>query len=458
MTNIIYLQVALLAFLIVLIFFKEKGIKLYNPVILVSIIYFVSFGMPNIIMLNDPSGFWEMMLPNNDILVKGLYFVILVYIFFLIGFYSPYYNKHIKRLVSNLFKNIPNINNYTLNIRNLPLVLIFLFVVGWISRVILILNGNYYHIEVGYNPIKPPEGFLLISHYLGIGSLFPIIGLSICFFEWLKKQNQKKYLIISILLLLLELVYALPSGSKERVLLPIAILLFLWSLKGGLPLAPVIFFSSIFIFFIFPFIGLYRSLFLTGDMFIDFQRAFDLYIDLFRGFNLEKLNLILTPMFAERLNYSIIVAKIVEDTPHIWDFKLGYSYLMFFIAIIPRIIWHNKPAVSIFANDFGRDYGFISPVDYMTSIDMTWVGEMFINFGWYGILCGFFYGLFYQIIYSYFLKNGKISVLSAFFYSIGLYYMVRGGMFTIQFVGVVKIYLVILFLLFPFIKKIELKK
>ena len=86
---------------------------------------------------------------------------------------------------------------------------------------------------------------------------------------------------------------------------------------------------------------------------------------------------------------------------------------------------------------------------------MTWVGEMFVNFGWFGILCGFLYGLFYQTLYSFFTRDKKLSTLSVVLYCFTLYYMIRGGTFAIQFSGLLKLYFVMLVLFGPFIKKLK---
>ena len=323
-----------------------------------------------------------------------------------------------------------------------------------VCKIHCIKVGAYYHIESGMN-IKIVSGLEMYGQYFSLAANFPIICLLLVFFEWLKNEKKIFYLAITWLLLLFEIIYSVPAGSKERFLLPIVLLLFVYSLKKKFPVVITLLVTTFIILFIFPFFNTYRSIVLSGDPISDLKLTFDLYLRLLSHFDLRTLGLILQSVFSDRLNYSLIVTNVVANTPNIWDFKLGYSYFLFVISLVPRIIWHNKPPISSFSNDFGRDYGFISPVDYTTSVDMTWVGEMFMNFGWYGVICGFIYGLFYQFLYSYFLRSKKLTVVSVIFYVFGLYYMLRAGMFAIQFSGLLKLYFITLVLFSPFIKKLK---
>ncbi|OGI19106.1 MAG: hypothetical protein A3B68_07905 [Candidatus Melainabacteria bacterium RIFCSPHIGHO2_02_FULL_34_12] len=447
----IFLKILFLLLPIIIVLIKDKEFRLYNPALILSIIYFFEFGLSSIYMIIDPS-----LLDNTDIgleeLNTGLVFIDLVIVFFLLGYYSSYFNPTIKNLTTVLCKKIPSLSAYELNIKNMPLLLLILLFVGWISRIILFSAGAYYHTEVDVNPIITIPKFKLISQIIGNGSIFPIVALNLCFVEWMKKKGIN-YLLSSLVMLAVEILYALPSGSKERIVFPVLLIIFLYSLKSKLPVLPLSTGIFFFVFFVFPFVSIYRSIYLTGNINIDIPKTFALYQDLFGGFNLNVLNGILTNLFAERLNYAHIVSVIVNYTPYVWDFKLGFTYLFFLISLIPRIFWPGKPDISFYMNDFGRDYGFLHPSDFTTSIDMTWVGEMFINFGWFGILVAFAYGWFYQIIYSYFCRFNKMTTLTAILYALLLYYMVRGGTFTIQFGGVIKTLFVIILIFYPFMRK-----
>ncbi len=454
MVFLIYLQIALLASFVIFVFFMEgKNVKLFNPPILISIIYLIEYGVSTLYMVSDPAHFWRYDFYEIGIVNKGLLFVNLVFILFLLGYYSPKYSIGIRNWIVKIIDKIPDINKYTIQIKNLILMIVILLIAGWTARILVILCGGYYHIESGNAQAVKSEFYDTYSQYLVMGSLLPTIALSLIFSEWLTK-NKQSYLFVSVLFLLLEILYALPSGSKERILLPISLVLFMYSLKKKLPIIPLLITVVLFILFVFPFVGIYRNIVLSGNVFNDMLLVSYIYFQLFENFGVT-ISEIFNYIFADRFNFSIVISAIVEKTPAVWDFKYGYTYFIFFLSIIPRIIWPDKPGIAIYGNEFGRMYGFISPVDFGTSIDMGWVGEMFVNFGWFGIVCGFFYGLFYRVIYEYFIRDGRFTPLSGIFYVLTLYYMLRGGMFALQFSGLMKILLVVCIILLPFARRVK---
>jgi len=437
-------------------FIRAKGIKLYNPIILVTIVYFMQFSVPTLYMTINPELFYGFEVFPDEI-NNGLTFIVLVFLFFLIGYYLPDYSIAFKKGISKLIAKFPSVNDYDIRIKNLPLIIIILFVAGWIARLFIIKSGVYIHTEATYKS-KPLPGFELYSQLLGYGTMLPYIVLVLSYYNYLKNEKKIVNLLILLFLLAVEILYAIPSGMKERILFPLVILIFIYSLKKNLPLiiiVPVITFT---IFFVFPFTGIYRSMILSPDLLSNVQWAINEYIKMFIHFDKSTFNLLLFSMFGERFNSAVVVVKIVENTPAIWDFKLGYTYLVFFLSLIPRIIWHSKPHFTNIINEFGRYYGFISPVDYSTSIDMTWVGEMFINLGWFGVVFAFLYGLLYRVIYNYFMARGKLTSYGAIFYVFVLYSVIRGEMFALLFSGTLKFCFVLVVIFYPFIKRVTVRK
>ena len=453
-----YFKVAVLGIIPIILLIKEKGLKIYNPALLLSFIYFLEYGIPVLIIMYDPAYVREQLYYFTfESMDKGLTFCVWAFLLFLLGYYLPVYSKPFGRIIVFILSKTPNVNNFAFNIKYMPKVLITILILGWISRFVVIRMGLYYHATVENVPLVDLSGYKLIAQYISIGFMMPVAALMLSFIEWLK-TNKKKYLFLTLLLLIIEIIFAVPSGSKERVFFPIAVLLFIYSFKSKFPLLPILLSISFFVIFVFPFIGIYRNIYLSGNIIEDLQNTYSVYKELFSNFNFSIIINVLRAIFADRLNNLSVVGIIVGNTPQIWDFKYGYSYFMLFIAMIPRIIWPDKPSISFYANDFGRNYGFISPYDYSTSIDMTWIGEMFINFGWYGMFVGFLYGFLYQTIYSYFLRRGKLTNLSILLYTLSLYYMIRGGMFAIQFSGLVKVIFLFLVILYTFTKRVDIKK
>lgn len=436
---------------------RERGLKFYIPVVLIGIIYFIEYGLSAFYMTAFPFDFWQVSY-HPTWMDDGLNFVILVFAFFLLGYYFPYIDKRLGAKIYGFLSRIPSLNSYVLDTKKLPLLIVALLVLGWTSRIVLINLGIYSHLEYEIN-VRRIAGFKLYEQYINICTQFPFLVLVLAFFQCFKNKNRRTWVPLTTLFFISEILYALPSGSKERVLIPIFLLLAIYSLRQKLPLIPLIVTGVIFFLFIFPFTVIYKMLMWSGESMSDaFILAFEYYFNSVAGFDKDFFRKILFSTFGERLNYVDVISVIVHETPRIWDFKLGYTYFLFFVSFIPRIIWHNKPIISGYGNKFGIDYGFITNYDIDTSMDMGWVGEMFINFGWFGFLAAFLYGLFYQVIYLYFMKDRKLSLIASVLYTFFLYNMVRGGMFAAQFAGVIKFSLVVLILFIPFLKKTNTNK
>ncbi len=448
----IVIQVFLFLLIPVLLIIKEKGLTLYKPIILLTLITFIEYAFPAIYMIFVPQEFllyYNFTLPS---LSKALSFTILTYLFLILGYYLCDFNKFAKNLNDKLLAKLPNINSFSLKIENTKLVIFVFYLLGWIARIILLKSGIYFQVE-GNVIVKINPEFYVYANNLSLMSNFPLISLCLLFIEWLK-NGKKGYLLTSSLLTIIEFIYAFPSGSKEKVLMPLFLILFLYSIKKKLPLLPIAVLSVFSILFIFPFVTIYRNVFRTSNLISDLSFASTLYFNMFSNIK-ETLNMIFVMVFGNRLNYILVLAVIIENTPKIWDFMKGYTYSLFFIGMIPRILWTGKPLLAAFGNKFGYDYGFISAFDYATSVAMLWIGEMFINFGWFGILCGFFYGILYRFVYNYFFKYKKLTNISLVLYVFALYYMVRGDEFAAQTLGVIKICFVTFIVIYPFLKKVK---
>ena len=448
-----YLFIVLFAVIAIFPIIKEKGLKINHLGTLVTFVYSIQYGLSSVYILTVPTLYFELKNYVPDI-SNALIFVVLVLLFFLLGFYSPEYNKNIKNLTTSILKKLPKVNNYEINLQHFPFIIIALEIFGWLSRIILIKMGAYYLVEVSAKT-RLPENFNLYSSYLSALSLFPVLCLSLVFLNWLK-TNKTIYLVISLILVSLEIAYALPSGMKMKILQPIFNLVLLYSFKKKLPLVPLLLSVGLFMFFVFPYVGIYRSLLLRGDILYDLGVAYDIYKHSIEKFDITSLNETLFYLFGQRMNQVSILSLVVDNTPRVWDFKYGYTYLIFFTAFIPRFFWSNKPSISALGNDFGRDYGIILPSDSVTCVRIPWVVELFLNFGWSGFLAAFVIGFLYQVFYSYFMKNGTPTTFSILLYIIGLFYLVEGeSMMSDCFSGIFKIYIIFCFLSYPFLKKIK---
>jgi len=97
---------------------------------------------------------------------------------------------------------------------------------------------------------------------------------------------------------------------------------------------------------------------------------------------------------------SAIVAAFPKDL----DYLHGESLLKIFIAPIPRSLWPDKPLLAL--NKFVEDE--VLQRDTSSGVPPGFVGEMYMNFGYFGVIVGnLLVGIFMSIIYSKISNNNR---------------------------------------------------
>jgi hypothetical protein len=86
-----------------------------------------------------------------------------------------------------------------------------------------------------------------------------------------------------------------------------------------------------------------------------------------------------------RLDGMGILSVIIRDTPGRVPFQGGWSIAHVAIAYIPRLLWPGKPILGT-GQWITENYGFGPGIESATG--STWIGELYMNFGWIGILVG----------------------------------------------------------------------
>ncbi len=86
-----------------------------------------------------------------------------------------------------------------------------------------------------------------------------------------------------------------------------------------------------------------------------------------------------------RMNHLIVTAGVIRDTPDKIPFRKGATYYPLFVKWIPRMLWPDKPIEDL-GNRWAREYGYLAQTDFTTSFNLPWITEMYINFGWYGVV------------------------------------------------------------------------
>jgi hypothetical protein len=129
----------------------------------------------------------------------------------------------------------------------------------------------------------------------------------------------------------------------------------------------------------------------------------------------------------EERNLLVDVALIQAKTPSIYPYEHGKRWLLAPLAAgIPRAVWPSKPSLSN-GSEIAFRYGG-APTPMGTSMPATMVGDMWIQFGWLGIVAGsLLVGAFYRLAYIWVARRGNAAwtialcyVVSTFLFSAGL--------------------------------------
>jgi len=82
--------------------------------------------------------------------------------------------------------------------------------------------------------------------------------------------------------------------------------------------------------------------------------------------------------------YHFVLLKVPEEYPYFE--QSTYSNLI--TSFIPRALWKNKPKSEV-GREFNVKYGF-NPEGNLTSINLPWVAELYLNFSFFGLFFGMF--------------------------------------------------------------------
>ena len=352
---------------------------------------------------------------------KDFLYLTIGLIFLIFGYFSGLPEKIIKKL--------PNFVKREWNFSRIPWVFGAVFILSLISKIVRILEGGYFHLN--QNP-----DFLASSFYSAVMMLrwLDYIALIIAFasYFYLKKSADKRFRYwqaIAYVVFLLEIIYALPTCSKLAVIVPIVLYLIVrwYVFKPDYKMIGV---AAIFIFLLFPFGSICRSTIVLNS----YSVTGDFAVKSFTG----------------RTNQFILFNKTIE-----LGGPLGYNKMVeSFLTTLgpPRFIWKDKPlSLNAKGNEFGKAIGLVNPRDFSTSVGPTLPGDLYMNFGIFGVTLGMFlFGFLWRMIYLYFIKESGKSLSGILFYSVFWIEIIRGmeDWTAPVYAGLVKLFLLLLIIHF----------
>jgi len=278
-------------------------------------------------------------------------------------------------------------------------VAIMLLVLGWASRFYVVEYDVY--IQQARSSHQGIEGPFFTA--IRMAELFPFYVLCIFSIRYWRPGTKVSYQWrwALYLILICELLYWLPSGRKEPVILAIVLPILIRYLRiRKLPSRQTIVVFILFVLLLFPIAFFYRYALEAGG---GTGSAEDMAAAASKAFAKDR-NIDYTP-------YEIVFGRLSLLEPvagciriwelGIWEPMIGSSYALALTGIIPRFIWPDKPELH-YGNDFGYVTGYLSAHDSITSISVTFVGESYLNFGVGGVMpltvMGFLFGFVYSKI------------------------------------------------------------
>ena len=250
-------------------------------------------------------------------------------------------------------------------------------------------------------------GTIASSMYFGIGLLMII---------YLRYRSQPARTLM-ILLVPFTMAIAFLTGSKRFALSPLIVIVIAYIVVERRIRARWIVGGALALIALYPIAQFWREVSWTGTL-----SLFQWMLDPGRVIRLLGSYLAATS-FAEyfeggliatgsRLDLLGITAVIVRDTPSVVPYQGGWTMAFIPISFIPRILWPGKPEFSIgqwVTDNYGAGPFVVS------STGSGWVGELYFNFGFIGVIAGmFFIGSLFRFLHeTLFRPDGTIPAVLA---------------------------------------------
>lgn len=289
---------------------------------------------------------------------------------------------------------------------------------GWAAQLLAIARGGYLH---GFRTQVSLQLSTTVA-WVGEFALVALACASVQYFERARQgRSSAAWRAAFFGLFALELAYTVPTGSRQSLLMTLAIPLIgayyvlgrvRWSVFVVLGLAVVL--------LVFPIENAYR---MAVSESVDINRVHPSFasVQTLRRATvvaLSQLGNLSGTAYAvmsvrtviERLNMVGIVSAIVRWTPGVWPFDFGRSFQAFVTSLAPPRFILNKPISEVGGVEFAHRYRLIRPVDSITSVGPTRLGELYQNFWLGGVLAGMWAeGALSRVGYEYFIGRMRPS-------------------------------------------------
>jgi hypothetical protein len=370
---------------------QKISLAISSPLGLHALGYTVFFIVPAIAAALSPTG------PSGDDMSEYptvLSLLAVSYALLVVG-----YHVRVGDRIAGLARRLTNLPDLDLQGNRGVVAILACYIVGWLARLINILNGTFYH--------TAQTAF----RYTGWGNLVGQV-------EWLCKiatialvarailyPRLRAARAMAIAVASLEILTNGIAGNREQVgeVLLYACLLYML-VRHRLPRVALIVGGPLLI-CSFIFMGAFRQTYANSFRVLnerDIGGAVWAVSDTWQHLLADPTGYLNGLEALNRRDSDIVsVAAIVRDTPSVYDFEYGRTYLGIILFPIPRLLWPDKPTLTIALETTPRYFPESDPYNY-ASTPTTLFGEFYLNFGIAGCLLGMFlWGIYLKLLYSY---------------------------------------------------------
>ncbi len=208
-------------------------------------------------------------------------------------------------------------------------------------------------------------------------------------------KDSKFYTVWLYAVVLLAATRGISTGILEEALVPIVVLFIVkWLYTGKVPIGSIVATIALVV-FLSPVKADYRKQVWFGDAaetersvvskgFLWMEQASEYWKDTLVG---SRDFAEATSMATARADLIHQVAHIYSMTPEVIPYQYGKTYSFFAVALIPRVIWFDKPTAGSANSFYAVAYGVSTEEGAKTTtFGVSLLGEAYINFGWLGVV------------------------------------------------------------------------
>lgn len=320
-------------------------------------------------------------------------------------------------------------------IRSLPLL-----AVGWYARWLTVLDGSYFHtLPVGSQLLSSGASWLVSTAAMLPTVLMVVFGA----YGYLGGGNATARLIFK-LLLAVEVVWALPAGTRATLLtIAGSIVLIAYYAHRRLPVRLLTVTVLVFALVVFPFYLLYRG---NSDTYqLDPGSAFGTAAEEY--LSLGPTGIIGSGIGATLSRFSDLKAPavVLSSGGDMLPEAHGQTLVAALYAFIPRAVLPEKVDPGLFGNEVGRVTGMLQPTDYVSSIAFAQPFELLLTAQLPGVVVGMLViGAIYRLV-SDVTAGRRDNPLTLAIYAVSLLPLVTslGVIVALGLVGTIKLMLVL---------------